>query len=131
MMETEQRVTDVLKQHPHISLGILFGSHVNHRARALSDLDLAVAAEVPLSAARKMDLIDDLALRFGCPIDVVDLTTVTGPVLQQVLCRGHVLVNKRPALLARLMLKMWYNQADFMPAYNMILERRVETFAHG
>lgn len=131
MTETEQRVTDVLKQHSHISLGILFGSHANHRAGTLSDIDLAVATEYPLSAVHKMALIDDLAVRFGCPIDVVDLATVTGPVLQQVLCRGHVLVNKRPVLLARLMLKMWYNQADFMPAYNMILERRVEAFAHG
>ena len=131
MTKTEQQITGVLKQHPHISLGILFGSHASRRAGALSDIDLAVAAGDPLSAPLKMALIDDLALIFGCPIDVVDLTTVSGTVLQQVLCRGHVLVNKRPALLARLMLKMWYNQADFMPNRNMILMKRAETFAHG
>jgi len=29
------------------------------------------------------------------------------------------------------MLKMWYDQADFMPSYRMILRKRVEAFAHG
>ena len=131
MTQTEQRIKDVLKRHPHISLGILFGSHANHRAGLSSDLDLAIAADAPLSMPEKMALIDDLALRFGCPIDVIDLSTVSGPILQQALCRGHILVNRRPPLLARMMLKMWYNQADFMPNYNMILRKRVETFAHG
>ena len=52
-------------------------------------------------------LIDDLALCFGCPIDVVDLMSVAGPILQQALCKGRVLLKKRPGLYARLMLKMW------------------------
>ena len=42
-----------------------------------------------------------------------------------------VLLNKRPALYARLMLRMWYNQADMMPNYRMMLRKRVEAFTHG
>ena len=131
MEQTKHLITDVLARHPHVSLAILFGSHANGRAQPSSDLDLAVASDHQLDATEKMALIDDLAVRFGCPIDLVDLAAVSGPILQQALCKGHILLNKRPALLARLMLKMWYNQADVMPNYNMILRKRVEAFAHG
>ena len=131
MQDIDHTIKTVLKRHPHISLAILFGSHASGRTTASSDLDIAVAASRPLSAAEKMALIDDLALQFGCPIDVVDLMAVSGPILQQALCKGRILLKKRSGLLAHLMLKMWYNQADFMPYYNRILRERVEVFAHG
>jgi predicted nucleotidyltransferase len=131
MQDIDQTIKAVLKRHPHISLAILFGSHAHGRTTASSDLDIAVAASRPLSTAEKMSLIDDLALQFGCPIDVVDLMAVSGPILQQALCKGRILHKKRSGLLAQLMLKMWYNQADFMPYYNRILRERVEAFAHG
>ena len=131
MATVEENIGNVLKHHAYISLAILFGSHATGRATATSDLDLAVAAERPLSATEKMSLIDALALRFGCPIDIIDLTAVSGPILQQALCKGRILLNKRPSLYAKLMLKMWYNQADFMPYYNRTLRSRVEAFAHG
>ena len=111
MPTVEDSIEEVLKHHAYISLAILFGSHATGRATATSDLDLAVAAERPLSATEKMSLIDALALRFGCPIDIIDLTAVSGPILQQALCKGRILLNKRPRLYAKLMLKMWYNQA--------------------
>jgi uncharacterized protein len=129
--QTGNAVRDVLAGHSHIRLGILFGSHAAQRARASSDVDVAVAAACPMNAAEKIGLIDDLAVRCGCPVDVVDLLAVGGAILHQALSKGRILVNKDPALLARLMLKMWYNQADMMPNYRMILRKRLEAFAHG
>jgi uncharacterized protein len=131
MTAIDQRIKKVLEHHPQISLAILFGSHATGRATVTSDLDLAVAAERPLLAEEKISLIDALALHFGCPIDIIDLTAVSGPILQQALCKGRILLNKRPSLYAQLMLKLWYNQADFMPYYNRTLRKRVEAFAHG
>jgi predicted nucleotidyltransferase len=131
MPQAEEIVMEVLKRHPSISLCILFGSHASGRAQPSSDLDVAVASDHRLGAAEKIALIDDLALPFGGPVDVVDLTAVSGPILKQVLCKGRILVNRRPALLARLMLKMWYDQADLMPNRRTIVKQRVEAFAHG
>jgi predicted nucleotidyltransferase len=128
-LETE--LMGVLQKHPQIDLAILFGSHAAGRALPTSDLDLAVAANHQLGAREKMALIDDLALAAQCPVDLIDLTAVSGPILQQALTKGRLLLNRQPALLAKLTLKMWYNQADFMPDYNMILRKRAEAFAHG
>jgi len=125
------KVKEVLAGHPEIPLGILFGSRASGTEKAASDLDVAVAGERSLSAAEKMDLIDELAQAFGCPVDLVDLQAVYGPILQQALCKGVVVVNRKPGLRAMLILRMWYNQADMMPNYRMILKERVESFAHG
>ena len=131
MMPIEDMVRDVLKDHPHIVLGILFGSQASGKATPTSDLDLAVAADHELTPPETRMLIEDLALAFGGPIDIIDLTAVSGPILHQALCKGCLLINRRPDIYARLMLKMWYNQADFMPNYRMMLRKRVEAFAHG
>lgn len=131
MATIDQCIQEVLEHHPQISLAILFGSHATGRVTASSDIDLAVAADQTLSTKEKLSLIDDLALQFGCPIDIVDLMAVSGPILQQALCKGRVILKKRASLFAQLMLKMWYNQADFMPYYKRILRKRVGAFAHG
>ncbi|NQU40102.1 MAG: nucleotidyltransferase domain-containing protein [Lentisphaerae bacterium] len=131
MRNVDQLVGDVLKQHPHIALGILFGSQATGQTTPSSDLDLAVASERLLTAAESRGLIEDIALRFGGPVDIIDLNAVAGLILHQALCKGRVLLNRRPDIYARLMLKMWYNQADFMPSYRMMLRKRVEAFAHG
>lgn len=124
-------LNSVLQKHPQIELAILFGSHAAGRALPTSDLDIAVAANHQLEAREKMAVIDDLALAVRCPVDLIDLTAVSGPILQQALTKGRLLLNRQPALRAKLTLKMWYNQADFMPDYNMILRKRAEAFAHG
>jgi len=131
MEPAHDRVKSVLARHPGIQLGILFGSRAAARETASSDLDVAVAADRLLGPREKMALIDDLAQTFGCPVDLVDLNAVTGLILHQALTKGEVLLNRKPSLLANLILKMWYNQADVMPNYRMILKKRVEAFAHG
>jgi len=125
------KVKEVLTGHPEVLLAILFGSRAAGAESMASDLDVAVAGERRLSAAEKMDLIDDFAQEFGCPVDLVDLQAAHGPILQQALCSGLPVVNRKPTLRARLILRMWYNQADVMPNYRMILKERVESFAHG
>ncbi len=131
MKSARTGVKSVLARHPDIPLAILFGSRATGGGTASSDLDVAVAGERSLSATEKMALIDELAEEFGCPVDLVDLQAVSGPILQQALCKGVVVVNDKPALRARLILRMWYNQADMMPNYRMILKKRAEAFAHG
>ncbi len=131
MVSPHDNLAEVVARHDGIQLAILFGSRAAGTSGASSDLDLAVAGEQPLTAREKMALIDDLAGVFGCPVDLVDLQVVAGPILQQALSTGVVLLNKRPALYARVMLRMWYNQADMMPNYRMMLRKRVEAFTHG
>ncbi len=49
----------VLARHPCVQIGILFGSRAAGRQTSSSDLDVAVAADLPLNATQKIELIDD------------------------------------------------------------------------
>lgn len=110
---------------------MVFGSMGTMRQTVFSDADVAVCAGRPLDLSERMVLVDHLALKLGRPVDLVDLMVVSGPILQQVLTQGRIVLNRNPTLYAKLILKMWYNQADVMPNYRMILHRRLEAFAHG
>ena len=124
-------VQEVLREHPKIQIGIVFGSAGTVRQRASSDVDVAVAAACALDAPERMALLDDLVLRLDRPVDLVDLRAVSGLILLQALSKGRIVLNRNPMLYAELILKMWYNQADLMPNHKMILRRRLETFIHG
>ena len=124
-------VQEVLRKHPLIQIAIVFGSAGTSRQRPSSDVDVAVAAPRVLVVDERMALMDDLALPFGRPVDLVDLMAVSGVILQQALCRGRMVLNRDPLLHAQLILRMWYDQVDLMPNRMMIINRRLEAFIHG
>ena len=124
-------VRDVLAACEDIELGLLFGSFAEGRETAQSDIDVGIAASRPLTASRRMDLLDALAEATGRTVDLVDLR-VAGPLLlTQALTKGVVLTRRRPATLAQLMIKMWDLNADYMPLVRRIQATRRERFLHG
>ena len=126
-------LTDVLTARPEIRLAYVFGSFGGSggRPRPDSDVDVAVATGVPIEAADRLSLTDELALATGRPVDLIDLHA-TGPlVLTRALTTGTCLVKRDAALLARLLVRMWYQNADFMPLVRRIQDTRRERFLHG
>ena len=126
-------LTDVLTARAEIRLAYVFGSFGGSggRPRPDSDVDVAVATGVPIEAAARLSLTDDLALATGRPVDLIDLHA-TGPlVLTRALTTGTCLVKRDVALLARLLVRMWYQNADFMPLVRRIQDTRRERFLHG
>lgn len=117
----------VLSAHPEIEVAILFGSLAAGTAGPGSDLDLGVAAERPLDAGQKRALIERLALAFGRAVDLVDLRTAGEPILGQILTRGHI-VRRGAPLLAELIKRHVFAQADFVPYRERILRERLETW---
>jgi predicted nucleotidyltransferase len=114
----------LLARHPDIAIAILFGSMATGHARFDSDLDLAVSATTPLTSQARLDLIEDLALAFGRPVDLIDLDQLHGPLLHQILTRGRLVLGKDRTRYAELLLRMVYDEADFMPYYRRILADR-------
>lgn len=114
----------LLARHPAITVTILFGSMATGRTRFDSDLDLAVAAATPLSTQSRMDLIEDLALAFGRPVDLIDLDRLHGPLLHQILTQGTLIVCTDRTHYAELLRRLVYDEADFMPYYRRILAER-------
>lgn len=125
------KVQAALARHNEIQIGFVFGSIAQNREGPDSDLDIGVAAAAPLTAKQKLALMDEMAGVFGRPIDLVDLSTAPAPLLRQILTTGVCIIKKDTVMYANLLRKLWYDQADIMPNYEMILRRRRERFAGG
>lgn len=117
------RIRDFLDTQPDLVLAIVFGSVASGRAKADSDLDIAVAGQQALGSERKLALISDLAELSGRGIDLIDLNTVGEPLLGQILAGGtRVLGNNQRygALISRHL----FDQADFLPYRQRLLAER-------
>ena len=82
------QIKEALQSFPQLNLVILFGSLALGRQQPNSDLDIALAADLPLNVQEKIAMIGALAERTGRPVDLVDLKVVTEPLLGQIrFCR--------------------------------------------
>lgn len=108
---------------PDIRLAILFGSLVAGKARAESDLDLAVDAGRCLTADEKIALISELAESTGRPIDLVDIHAAGEPLLGQVLKHGKRIFGSDTHY-GNLIRRHVFDQADYLPYRNRILAER-------
>jgi len=117
-------IVSVLQRHPSVTMAILFGSLAAGRGRLDSDLDLAVSTTAPLTVVARVELIDELAAAVGRPIDLIDLTQAHGPLLQQVLTTGRLMLCRNRTEYAELMRRQAYEEADLMPYYRRILATR-------
>jgi uncharacterized protein len=116
------QLTTFLQSQSDIRLAILFGSAAADRLRAESDIDLAVQCDAPLTAGRKIALIEEIALISGRPVDLIDLKTIGQPLL------GYILQGKRlkgsSEALAKLAYRNLLEQADFLPLIERTLTQR-------
>jgi predicted nucleotidyltransferase len=116
------QLTASLKQFPQIKLALLFGSQASGYARPDSDIDLGVLSDKPLSADFKLQLMQIVGAKFGCPVDIVDLYHVPEPVTGQVL-KGIRLIGDDAAC-GNLLYRHLLNVADFLPLHQRILTER-------
>ena len=140
-------LTRALTRRPEVLVAYVFGSLaqiVRPRAAEVprlpdrqrppgpnSDIDVAVAAAAPMDASFRLALIDDIAMATGRPVDLIDLHAAGPLVLTRALTTGQCVLKRDPTLLARLIQKMWYLNADFMPLVRMIEDQRRRRFLHG
>jgi len=113
----------VLARFPKITLAILFGSVALGRQRADSDLDIAVAADEPLTVDDRLAIISVLAERTGRSIDLIDLKVAPEPLLGQVLRHGRRILGS-DTLYGELISRHLFEQADFMPYRTRLLAER-------
>lgn len=125
------RAKEVLYAEQGLTLAILYGSAATGKMRSGSDVDIALLFNQPLGTARKMELISRLESALRRDVDLVDLSALDGTILKQVLCKGRVLIQTKPGVLAGLIRKMIYNQADMMPYVSRTLIERQRRFIHG
>ncbi len=108
---------------------IVFGSFGARppRARAASDLDVAVAGDVPLDLGTRLDLALALGEAVGREVDVVDLMDTHGSLLHAALS-GRVLHERDASRRASLLSRLWTEQEDFGSVRDAMLRTRRRTF---
>ena len=121
--DVDTQLREVLTRFPALVLVLVFGSVAQGRQRADSDLDIAVAADHPLTVAEKIDLTQALAEKTGRPIDLIDLATVTEPLLGQIVQHGRRLLGSDTRF-GNLISRHLFEQADFMPIRARVLAER-------
>ena len=131
MQTLQEMIRGVLRRYPDVRLCIIFGSAVSGKTSPESDLDVAVAADQPLRADRRLELTEAFSAAANREVDLVDLMAVSGPILRHALSKGAVVTNRDKDLYARLISRMLFNQADMMPYYDRILRERRTRFLNG
>ncbi len=119
----DAQLKEVFAHFPNIALVVLFGSVALGRQRMDSDLDIAVAAKQTLTAHEKMTLIGELAERTGRPVDLIDLSAVSEPLLGQIVRYGRKVLGS-DTLYGGLISRHVFEQADFMPYRTRLLAER-------
>ena len=127
----KKEITRILGEFPEIKVAALFGSAANGRLNDRSDLDIAVAGDSELPFDLKSRVSVKLSLALSREIDLIDLHQVSGTILQQALCTGEFLLKNSQGVLAGLMKKMWYNQADMMPLSKRVRDAQIRRFVDG
>jgi uncharacterized protein len=126
--ENIAKAKSCIEEFDKIQLALIYGSFSKGQQKATSDIDVAVAGTHKLSMDEKLDVAQSVSKVFKREVDLVDLKTVSGLILQQALTQGKIILNRKPGIYAELLKKMWFNQADMMPNHRMILEKRRKRF---
>ncbi len=124
-------IKKVLDGEKGLCLAILYGSYANDRAHSESDVDIAVLYDHPLNAEQKSGLLYKLGDRLGKEIDLSDLYALNGTILQQILCKGRLIIENRPSEYEKLVKRMIYNQADMMPLVQREQKKRLKKSLYG
>jgi predicted nucleotidyltransferase len=122
-LDLHNTLREILTEHGGVLVAILFGSQATGRATPHSDLDLAVQTSVPLAAADKIALIENLAQSTGLPIDLIDLKNAGEPLLGQIFKHGVRLLGSDEDY-AALLTRHLFDAADFLPYRRRILAER-------
>ncbi len=130
VVDLDVEIRRVLEDYPQIQLAVLFGSAAHDRLTDRSDIDIAVAAQSSLSLDIRIELADRLTQALHREVDLIDLQSVSGTILEQSLCHGRLVLKQDPILYAELIKRLWFNQADMMPYTRRILAERRRRFLY-
>jgi uncharacterized protein len=123
----DNQLREVIARFPQITLVVLFGSIASGSYGEDSDLDIAVSAQSPLIQEEKIALVGALAESTGRAIDLIDLNTVTEPLLGQIVRHGRRILGS-DTLFGQLIYRHLIEQADFMPYRTRLLAERREAW---
>ncbi|MEK7703976.1 MAG: nucleotidyltransferase domain-containing protein [Myxococcota bacterium] len=125
------QITEILDQRFGLDTLYVFGSTATGRARADSDIDLAILARRRPEGLEMIDVREDLAARLGQPVDLVLLDQVSPVIAMQVLAHGERLIDRNPRRRAEVEARVLSTYADLKRVRAPIEEAIRARHAHG
>ncbi len=125
---------DFLAEDPDLLCVMVFGSTATGTYQMESDIDVAVYSRNKMDRRKRQQLADDIAIVTGRAVDLIDLRSVDGALLRQILHSGQVVFSKEPSTLGILSEQLLDWQEDFEPQLNELLATRLRRFTsslHG
>ena len=111
-----------------IDLMIIFGSRSKDRQRPDSDLDLGIWSSSKWSIDFHRECVEQITSFLPTAIDLIDLSKMDGPLLQEILCNGKKIYQQQDHLLGVLYVRLMDWRTDFMPAWENMLDQRRKRF---
>ena len=93
----QKLLRDLLAQLPDLQFAYLFGSHASGKARADSDIDIAVQCTAPLPALLRWNTAQELALLWHSDVDLVDCMQASTVLRHQIVQDGVCLYSRGAA----------------------------------
>ena len=110
-----------------LDLAVIFGSIAQGKARADSDLDIAVRYAAPLDAEQKLTLIRALGSASGRSVDLIDLHTAGPIIAREALTKGKRIFGTNTDFASQLS-RTLIDYADFAPLIERTLRERREAW---
>ena len=117
-----QKILAILSRFKQLKIAVLYGSFAKGTQKHTSDIDLGVAADNKLSVETLVEIQTALSNETSKEIDLIDLKSATGVVFKEALTTGKIILNKDSSLFAGILSRMLFEQADFEPLRNRVLE---------
>jgi predicted nucleotidyltransferase len=111
-----------------IDLMIIFGSRAKDRQRQDSDLDLGIWRSSKWLVDFHRECVEQITSFLPTAIDLIDLSKIDGPLLQEILCNGKKIYQQQDHLLGVLYVRLMDWRTDFMPTWENMLEQRRKRF---
>ena len=122
---------DLLGFFPELNIGIVYGSSLTGRHRQESDVDIAVMADGPIPFQLRVEMLGVLEKELQCEVDLVDLYDLHGPLLYEIFAHGHIVLKRKPEILAQLLKRLWYDREDMAPLTRYVMQKQNERYFYG
>lgn len=121
------KLSDYFSSKEHYKLVGFFGSYARNKANSNSDIDICIAAARPLTSEEIIETSTDLSLLLKKEIDLLDLNASQGAILKEAL-QSTIWIRKDSSYFAQVLKRMLFDQADFQPYYQRMLQKKRERF---
>ena len=127
-MDIVKLLKEEFESDENVVLVLLFGSFASNTNTSESDLDIAFLTQHSLSIDQILALQNRLAAKMNREIDLVDLRTAHGALLQEILARGVVVLKKDPHAYYLLLKRMLGESEDDARVHAKVVEERKQNW---